>query len=300
MNTNLLVICLFVFGLSNAQPYFPMLEEDHTWSVDVYFNPLDDPPPFTQTFQVTVSGSVVVDGKTYKKVFSGDIETDCLIREEDGLVYQLDLINATEVIKYDFTLEVGDFFIFENGLMYCSYNWFNNTDVPPLEVVAVDTQFIAGQDRKVIIFEFISTNNPTYFPEIWVEGIGSLRGFDPLGETVDVADGTSLVCFDIAGTNYFFNNATSCDNTTLGIDDLSQDQIVLYPNPVTSTSILQFSSDGIVDMLKIYDVSGKLVKEEKVNKDYVLIDAMQYPSGLYFYQVYSENKLLKTEKFIIK
>ncbi|MCZ6595462.1 MAG: T9SS type A sorting domain-containing protein [Bacteroidetes bacterium] len=298
MKIKLLTLVLIIYGYSYSQNYIPMLEEDHTWSVDVYFDPFKCDCPHTVTQQVTVSGSIVVDGKTYKRVFNNSGGTSCLVREENGIVYKYSEISNNEVILYDFTLEIGNIFtlpVFPDD-DYCSWEGFNNIAFQ-IEVVNVSTQFIANEDRKVIEFDFI---NEIGITETWIEGLGSVLGFDPIGQTLDITIGTALVCFTKNGTTYFFNNATSCDNTTLSIDDLDRDQIILYPNPVTSTSILQFSSLGIIDMIKIYNVSGKLVKEEKVNKDYVLIDAMQYRSGLYFYQVFSGNKLLKTEKFIIK
>ncbi len=297
MKTALTALFVIIFSYSYAQSYIPMLEEDNTWSVDVYFDPFKCDCPFTVTQQVTVSGSIVVDGKTYKRVFNNDGETSCLVREENGMVYKYSETTEEEVLYYDFTLNLGEIFILpQNDTQYCSWNGFNNV-VFDMEVIDVSTQFIAGEDRKVIEFDFM---NEIGITETWIEGIGSVLGFDPIGQTLDITTGTALVCFTKNGTTYFFNNATSCDNTTLSIDDLDRDQIILYPNPVTNISILQFPSEGIVAMLKIYNISGKLVNEEKVTKDYILIDAMQYPSGLYFYQVLSEKKLLKTEKFIIR
>ncbi|MBZ0328618.1 MAG: T9SS type A sorting domain-containing protein, partial [Altibacter sp.] len=52
--------------------------------------------------------------------------------------------------------------------------------------------------------------------------------------------------------------------------------------------------------LKIFNLSGGLVRDEEITKNHVTISSMDYASGLYFYQVFSENKLLKTEKFIIQ
>jgi len=84
------------------------------------------------------------------------------------------------------------------------------------------------------------------------------------------------------------------------VDDFPIADIVLYPNPVIGTSVLQFSAEGILDLVNIYDVSGKRIRSLPVVSDYVLINAMDYRSGIYFYQVYSEEKLLKTERFIVK
>ncbi|RLD27054.1 MAG: hypothetical protein DRI70_04915, partial [Bacteroidetes bacterium] len=297
MKKIIFLFLVFLFSYSYSQSFLPMLEEDNIWSVDVYFDPFVKPPvEYTITHQMNVSGAITMNGKIYKRVYNNDGETSCLVREENGIVYQIDENNSTEIIKYDFTLEVGNVFDFSN-FFYCSYAGSNNGIIGELEVINVDTQFIAGEDRKVIEFE----QGGAFVSEIWMEGIGSIRGFDPFGQMWDISnDGTLLVCFTKNGTVYFFNGATSCDNTTLSLDDLDRDQIILYPNPVSSTSILQFPSEGIVDLLKIYNVTGKLVKEEKVDKDYVLIDSMQYRSGLYFYQVFSGKKLIKTRKFVIK
>lgn len=299
MKSKLFVLFLFVYCYSYTQSYLPMLEEDHTWSVDFHYGIL---PPgcepncnFIITEQITVSGAVVVDGKTYKKVFTEAGETSCLVREENGVVYQLDASHSTEIVKYDFTLELGEPFSFQD-LFYCPLSDGSGFG-GPYEVIDIRTEFIAGEDRKVIEFDF---NFGAGINETWIEGIGSITGFDPIGTVIDITDYSLLACFDINGTNYFFNNATSCDNTTLGIANFEKNDAVLYPNPVSNTSILQFSSEGWVDSIKIFDSTGKLVKEEKVTGDYVRIDAMQYRSGLYFYQVFLENQLLKIDKFIVK
>jgi hypothetical protein len=295
MQTKIVFIIFLINGLAWSQPYLPMLEENHTWSVDVYYCTFGG-EVYTVTEQLTVSGAVVIDGKTYKRVFNNDGETSCLVREEDGIVYQIDMYNTTEFTKYDFTLEVGDTFSSDIS-DFCTF--ISGASVyGPLEVISVTSQFIAGEDRKVIEFDYSPLVNPVN--EYWIEGIGSISGFDAIGEDTDVTCGTSLVCFDIAGTNFFFNDATSCDNTTLGISNFEKKDALLFPNPVLGISLLQFSSEGLVDTVKIFDTSGRLVKEEKVTKDYVRIDGMHYRSGLYFYQLFSEKQLLKTEKFIVR
>ncbi len=77
-----------------------MLEEDNIWSVDVYFDPFVKPPvEYTITHQMNVSGAITMNGKIYKRVYNNDGETSCLVREENGIVYQIDENNSTEIIK---------------------------------------------------------------------------------------------------------------------------------------------------------------------------------------------------------
>jgi Secretion system C-terminal sorting domain len=298
------VLFVFIFSYSYTQSFIPMLEEDNIWSVDVYYalHPPCEPTPcqYTVTDQISLGDVEVIDGTEYFRIWS-DGSATCLLREDNGVVFKYDEDDQRDRVLFDFTLEVSDTFLYQDsaydlslssGCVNQVYGWSGED----LTVMAVDSVELAGVIRKVITFD-----QQGYFGNFqWIEGIGNITGFDFMWEQIDITDGSLLVCFETQGISYFFNNATSCDNTTLSIDDLDRDQIILYPNPITNTSILQFPSEGNVDLLKIYDVSGKLVKEEKVNKDYVLIDAMQYRSGLYFYQVFSENKLHKIEKFIIK
>lgn len=297
-----LAICT-TFCFSHAQDYLPMLNAENVWSTDIYNEPFDPDCTicgccaFTVTQQVTVSGSVVVNGQTYKRVLNNQGETSCLVREDNGFIYKYSDISEEEVLYYDFTLELGDIFnLPQTDNQYCGWEGFNNS-VYEMEVINVSTQSIAGEDRKVIEFDF---SNELGINETWIEGIGSVLGFDPIGETIDFTFGTALACFTNNGDTTFFNGATSCDNTTLNVDDFPIAAIVLYPNPVITTSVLQFSAEGIADMVQIYNVSGSIVKELRVTSGYVLINAMDYRAGLYFYQVSSEGRLLKTEKFIVR
>jgi len=188
---------IFSFCLVQAQDYLPMLNAENVWSTDIYNAPFDPGCnicgccSFTVTQQVTVSGSVVVNGETYMRVLNNDGETSCLVREDNGLIYKYSDISEEEVLYYDFTLELGDVFILSQSEEYCGWEGFNNV-VSGIEVINVSTQSIAGEDRKVIEFNFF---NELGIQETWIEGIGSVLGFDPIGETIDITFGTALACF---------------------------------------------------------------------------------------------------------
>lgn len=287
-----LIGIVFITLSSIAQPYIPMINENHTWSVDIhYYTP--GQPYYIITQQLTYEGeTVMVNGLTYRRIRRANSSSACLVREENGRIYKYSTSLNAEILMYDFTLEIGDTMILPL-FDYC-YDG-GGTGQIPITVVAVTTQNIAGQDRKVIEFDLSSM----FGTEIWVEGIGSIRGFDPYGEDVDFVEGTNLVCFTITDNTYFFNGADSCDNTTLEVSENSSEKIVLYPNPVTASSILQLPEALGVNHIKIFDVNGKLVRDESINKPYFMIEMMRYRSGLYFYQVYNENALVQTGRFII-
>ncbi|PKA84042.1 putative secreted protein (Por secretion system target) [Ulvibacter sp. MAR_2010_11] len=259
-----------------AQSYLPMLEDGNTWGVvtyDVY-----DP---TVYYQFSLGENVPINNYIYKRVNVDGSATDCLLREENGKLYFLNTSNV-ETILLDFTLEVGE--VFEHGYFSCLPRCCN------LTVVSISSQFIAGQDRKVLEME----NN--YYNEFWIEGIGSTNGGLCPGRS-NIEGGSELHCFRHNGEIILFNNATEC---FLGVDEYLTNQIILYPNPVKNISILQLPTKAAVDQIKIFNHNGKLVRDEKITKEYVTISNMDYASGLYFYQVFSENKLLKTNKFIVQ
>ncbi len=84
-----------------------------------------------------------------------------------------------------------------------------------LEVISVYTDFIAGEDRRVIELE------DDFFHQLWIEGIGSDQGGIYIGES-NLEGGSSLNCFSLDGEIFIFNNATTC---FLGVDEYLKSQI---------------------------------------------------------------------------
>ena len=289
MKKLLLIITVLSFNVSFSQTYLPMLQEGNEWSVDFY----EWDGSSIRTDQLYIGEEVILENIVYKTISS--YEGVCHAREENGIVYQYNWAGSEEII-YDFTLELGDFHTFP--IVSCLYGIQSGNDGLPFEVTNVETLFIAGENRKVI--ELKDDPVSPYYAEYWIEGIGSTKGFDPHSEYID-AGVTALVCFtyNANGETYFFNNATSCDNTTLGLDSFSSEEIILYPNPVTNISILQLPAEASIDLIKIYDFSGKLIKEERIENDYYTINALDYASGIYFFQLFEVGKKMKTYQFLV-
>ena len=283
---NRLVFLFFTlsFCLSHGQTYLPMLEEGNYWNV-IGLDGFGGPPSHVTR---EVIGEEVINGITYKVVEN----VECRYREVDGKVYAYQESDGLEYLLYDFTLEIGDFVdLSANNENYdCRYiqdSFLQNGDV---SVSDKSIQFIAGEDRIVIELQAFGT-----YLEFWIEGIGSTTGFFPLGHGFDSA--SRLTCFTYEGNVYFFNDYTVC--IPLGLDEELKTNITLYPNPVSNQSILQFPVEASVDKIRILDIQGRIVEEESISKSYYTIQAMNYRSGIYFYQVISEKAVLKTAQFIV-
>jgi hypothetical protein len=89
-----------------------------------------------------------------------------------------------------------------------------------------------------------------------------------------------------------------CD-TLVSVEDIKNDVgIEIYPNP--SDEIVNISSERIVRQLKIINVLGKIVKEEKnINQSSFQIDVGKLPQGYYLIQLYYKNEIV-TYPIIIK
>lgn len=96
------------------------------------------------------------------------------------------------------------------------------------------------------------------------------------------------------------NSITGCraissfllETDTLSVNTEDQQLFSMYPNPTSNNINLHFiDQDGPVDVY-IYDVQGKLIKEEKsiTNRDQT-IDVQALSQGLYFIQVHTEDKI---------
>ncbi len=78
-----------------------------------------------------------------------------------------------------------------------------------------------------------------------------------------------------------------------------------YPNPFNPKTKIRFSvSKNSVIQLKIFDVLGRikeiLVNEKLIPSEYeVTFEAPNYSSGVYFYQLSSDNQIIDTKKFVI-
>ena len=78
------------------------------------------------------------------------------------------------------------------------------------------------------------------------------------------------------------------DNTTFTIDDLDDFTLNLYPNPVKNTATITASKT--VEMIRIYDITGRMVKQENPNKTEFSLDVADLSKGAYIVKLSVGNK----------
>ena len=76
---------------------------------------------------------------------------------------------------------------------------------------------------------------------------------------------------------------------------------VLYPNPVRSESILKLNTPVTNGTLKLLDALGREIRTvENINGKEIKINKQSLTSGMYFYRVSSDNKIVGSGKIIIE
>lgn len=72
---------------------------------------------------------------------------------------------------------------------------------------------------------------------------------------------------------------------------------LLYPNPVESNLIINYSGNGYL-VIKIYNLQGQLLRQQSIDKTNNIISMSGFPSGNYLFQIFNHNSM--TSEIIIK
>ncbi|MCD4730903.1 MAG: T9SS type A sorting domain-containing protein, partial [Bacteroidales bacterium] len=204
---------------------------------------------------------------------------------------------ANEVgLAYDFDANVGDTLLIDNPFAFYPFQ---------AEVIEIDSIYIepANEYRKRI-----KLLGPYGFvPEYWIEGIGSNAGIVYSGCQMGQLTGSAmytLLCYyesdELIYKNQYF---PLCFYPIVNIEKIIDEtyNFFVFPNPVSGISQLsiQYPENRKLKII-IFNSTGNIVNEFKASSPgEVKIDSDDYPKGIYFYQVYDENKSIFSDKFIV-
>ena len=73
----------------------------------------------------------------------------------------------------------------------------------------------------------------------------------------------------------------------LGISEAEQESLKIYPNPTTDYVFLQLNSKAKLETAEIYDLSGKLIFQPKINED--KLDLRFLNQGIYLLKFKNSN-----------
>ncbi len=301
-------------SVSNAQEYFPLVDTASVWMEAYSYNGAGYPEGEIE--QYYISGDTIVNGTEYKKLhystqnfyYFGDLfeigvnysniyyhnYPRHLIREniEEKKVYYLAYTpyDSTEILLYDFSLNVGD------TLTY-GMQWQLNF------VYDIDSVLIGSSYRKR--FQIASFEEPIYPYVSVIEGIGSTFGliaaivtpfetgeylicFTNDGETtVNFGDGVGI---DVPHPADSTSHCTFYEPTTVN-SILKQQNINLFPNPVSDVLYIEIPSNITKGQIKIYNSTNQLQSEYFCNpcgSNSLSID--EFTPGIYYLVFTNENE----------
>ena len=137
-----------------------------------------------------------------------------------------------------------------------------------------------------------SGNNYTYQ---W--GDCSNGGFVPInGETGPSFTPTQDGYYAVEISNGTCSVVSDCIHVTgVGIAELSEKSIKVYPNPNTGHFYITINKNEEPVIIRIYDLTGKLLKERILNKEKNLIEMQDYAKGVYLLQINRNGHLINSQ-----
>ncbi len=253
----ILVIVLCFFNKAFTQDYTPMLEIGKIWNMYLSFD-----YPDGYYFNIEDVETVEINGQTYHRIVASHNNCDTYLREDVNEKKVYGIWQGEEYLHYDFSLNIGD------------------------------SMWIYGDFYEITAIEygdFYGMTNLRYFvlddSFNLIEGIGI--------EDYGIADAFEYGCLNnpIYETVQLINM-----NQPLAINDITKDEISIYPNPVENILTIKNSKFKINDA-KVYSAVGNLVLSTQFQNKKNIIDVSNLSNGIYFVKLETDTGYL-TKKVI--
>jgi hypothetical protein len=321
LQSTLFLALLMVYMRGAAQTTYQPISDGCTWSVS--------------NEKYMTAGDTVLDGKTYLKIYRqvGDqpfefnldqaeyfvaIRNDTAERKVYAYlpagtwVHDLSSYSssqtddAMEVLLYDFSLELGDtvtFYMLGDGVAKTTAVRATtaNIQVGWSGYSSVSHQYNEGDSlitlsdnttRSQVFLRGLSNMGMNY---VWMEGIGSIRGFSE-GPQFSILDYGKriLLCFsDGSGSSFqtefdLDNNPDDCFNNGFG-GDVTERAIYplsVHPNPTADLLHIELSGAGIAK-IALYDLQGRVVwaNHDTPQQGTATLNMRSVPAGMYLLRV---------------
>ena len=142
----------------------------------------------------------------------------------------------------------------------------------------------------------VSINDNSKFVGTIVCNNASLGAFNPGVELI----GRALLTTGALSTEAVtVTMPTECNSTDMPAVN-AENAVTIYPNPFTNSLFVAVNGLGQVSncQLRLYNILGKEVMTTLVTKEITGANTSNLPSGIYFYKVIANNKILKSGKLV--
>lgn len=256
--------------------------------------------PFGSSFQsylsytkkyCTTTADTVQNGLVYTKLMECGQQPAVYrggLRVDGDRWYFLSRDSATEMLLYDFGLQVGD--TLQEPFYDEIFGGWGLRPVGTYPVVQqVDTLMVLGIPRRHVFFEQSSA--------AWIEGIGCAQGL-LWGPWPNISMfGLSLECYSKLDTTHYASSYYDASNTNQACqlnfsvnEPMRTSSVQLYPNPSQGKVTFYVANyEGPVDV-SVYSSTGKQVFSTRLYQPQTQLD-LNLPAGHYFLRYAVKDRL---------
>lgn len=258
----------------------------------------------------------VINNITYKELQSNNYNTRIFgpkpygfLREDttSGKLWYLNTKSSTNPVEYcvyDLNLVVNDTFVVSTDSLVVERVYFQNNRKH------IKLRLFSNFNYELSYPGFSQTF--AYDTLLFIEGVGSTRGFDNRVNTIGFyglqSSGRLLCAFQ--QNNQIFQHQLKpvvpflddCDTFNLAVQlnelELNTRAVTISPNPTNGK--LSISSSLEIDRIEVYSVSGKRIKDVRVDQSLPEESILFLPqvNGIYFLRVIVKDGTIYSEKII--
>ncbi|MBI5540122.1 MAG: T9SS type A sorting domain-containing protein [Bacteroidia bacterium] len=275
------ILTVFLFFLTST--IYSQFMVENTYKLwHIYADNCD--PLQTYTYYIKSDGDTIIGADSCIKIKEGNNSpyywsNYSFIREANGKVFLK--CSPQDILLYDFNALVGDTIHLLNVNLIVGY---------------IDTEFYEGRNRKIMMLYYEGDIFDPFHCETWYEGIGSLCGLLYPGEYGLIGGPHTLLGYAENDTAMYYTTIT--DNKTL----INNNTFQVYPIPANhKLHFSHFDNNNKEYRIEILNVNGVIMDSFKIlyNGD-IEKNIEAYKSGIYFYKLYENSKLIKIDKIIIE
>lgn len=203
-------------------------------------------------------------------------------------------INSNNVMVGDFDLQPFMFDMDTN-----TFTRFENPDGADYSVftsisengVAVGFAEVGFQVRDAIIYHPALGDQPLYLKDVLADNgviVDTQDGL--LGTAISVSPNGKYIAGWLNGPPPFAEGwMVNLDNLILGTQNVSQNTVSFYPNPVEN--ILHLNSKEAIDAVSVYTITGQMVSNVTFNANQTELNLSSLASGVYLVKVSSNGSV---------
>jgi len=294
---------------------FLMADQTITASTGIFYDTggesgnYDDDEDLTMTILPGVTGSkVIVDFEMFNVEYQSSCNYDWL-KIYDGESTSGTLLGTfcgTDLPgMFEATNDAGALtFEFHSDYSETRPGWkalISSTSPPLLPVAdfeADNTQIVMGE---TIQFTDLTSNNPTSWAWMFPGGTpssSSLQNPEIKYEEAGTFDVTLIVQNEFGSDTKTIEGYITVDST-IGINELLENGLSVFPNPV-SGNILNIESESLIEKLELFNYAGKIVLHKNLDTKTAGINTHTLTKGIYLLKVYGTSEVSTVKVSIVK